>query len=74
MATSAKAPAEDEARLAASLRQLESPVARRSLERLRKEFAQEGYPPSVEEIPDMLDAALGPRPIRDLLDEVRGKC
>ncbi|MBI3974232.1 MAG: hypothetical protein HY332_23385 [Chloroflexi bacterium] len=73
MIASTKALTEDESERAASLRQLESHVARRSVERLREQFAKSGDPPSLEEIEDMLDKTLGPRPIGELLDEVRGK-
>lgn len=72
MATpSTKAPTDDEASPIDHLRQLESPIARRSVERLRKQFAKDLVP--IDELRDELDEALGDRTLKEFLDDTRGR-
>jgi hypothetical protein len=71
MTTSTKAPADDEAALAARLRQLESPTARRSIDRLREQYAKDLVP--IEQLRDELNQALGERTFKEFLDDARGR-
>jgi hypothetical protein len=71
MATSTSTQVDTEVAMATRLAQLESPIARRSIERLRKRYAKDLVP--IEQLRNELNEALGDRTFKEFLDDARGR-